>query len=513
MDSITWVVGSPQVFGLRSNSLLYVQVKRASTLLIDGGANICLTGNLNLLVDVADIAPLPISVAVSGEDITLDDSCTRRGYLPLTLSDGSIHWQLCFYCKNAVKTIISPQAILESSNVFALWMQTGFKDGHPGQIRFNNLEGLITMQLDLDCRGGLYYCPPDVFTVDRLPVCQPGITRSLQHHPLPHPESQPLVQYTVPVPKMAINTSKLLVQQLQSPAPPVTLRRPSRFIPTFKSKQVELEVWLLRLGSPGVHQLDVLPGNVTGLPPVFEYHPFRFIDFKEQTRIRKQAAQRLAVRTTDCRQRYYMDFGFMHASTSDYSRPQKGKDRVVHLYDGFTLYLLIVDEATRYVWVLLTPSKEPPLDIISEFLHHHGHEDGGSIRTNQGGKLARSFEFQDLVLWTFHYTLEPIGADSLSQNGAVKIYNDEFAVHTCTLLFGSGLSVEYWSAAPLHLVYLHNRLVHSETKKTPFEGYYGLKPDLAFIELFGSWVCIKQTGDRRSKPISTTSRVFFLGTP
>jgi hypothetical protein len=24
---------------------------------------------------------------------------------------------------------------------------------------------------------------------------------------------------------------------------------------------------------------------------VFEYHPFRFIDFKEQARIRKQAAQ------------------------------------------------------------------------------------------------------------------------------------------------------------------------------------------------------------------------------
>jgi hypothetical protein len=77
MDSITRVVGSPQVFGLRSNSLLYVQVKQTSTSLIDGGVNICLTGDLNLLVNVVDIAPLPISVAVSGEDITLDNSCTQ----------------------------------------------------------------------------------------------------------------------------------------------------------------------------------------------------------------------------------------------------------------------------------------------------------------------------------------------------------------------------------------------------------------------------------------------------
>jgi hypothetical protein len=84
----------------------------------------------------------------------------------------------------------------------------------------------------------------------------------------------------------------------------------------------------------------------------------------------------------------------------------------------------------------------------------------------------------------------------LSQNGAVEIYNDKFAVRTLTLLFGSGLPAQYWSAALLHSVYLHNWLVHTETRKTPFEGYYGLKPDLAYLKLFGSRVCVKRTGDR-----------------
>ncbi len=72
-------------------------------------------------------------------------------------------------------------------------------------------------------------------------------------------------------------------------------------------------------------------------------------------------------------------------------------------------------------------------------------------------------------------------------------------MRTRTLLFGSGLSAEYWSAALAHSVYLHNRLVHSETKKTPFEGYYGLKPDLVFLKLFGSRVCVKRTSNRCSK--------------
>ena len=172
---------------------------------------------------------------------------------------------------------------------------------------------------------------------------------------------------------------------------------------------------------------------------------------------------------------------------------------MVKSYDGYTPYLLIVDEATRYAWVFLTASKDPPLDIVREFLHLHGHEEGGSIRADQGGELARLLDFQDLVLCTFHYTLEPTGANSPSQNGAVENYNDKFGMRTQTLLYGSSLPADYWSVALLHTVYLHNRLVHSETRKTPFEGYYGIKPDLAFLKLFGSRVCVKRTGDRCSK--------------
>ena len=74
-----------------------------------------------------------------------------------------------------------------------------------------------------------------------------------------------------------------------------------------------------------------------------------------------------------------MDYGFMRASAADYSRPHKGTDRVVRSYDGYSSYLLIIDEASRYVWVFLTASKDPPIDLIKEFLHQHGHEDGGSI--------------------------------------------------------------------------------------------------------------------------------------
>jgi hypothetical protein len=34
---------------------------------------------------------------------------------------------------------------------------------------------------------------------------------------------------------------------------------------------------------------------------------------------------------------------------------------------------------------------------------------------------------------------------------------------------------------------------------TPFKGWWGIKPNLKYLKLFGACVCIKQTGDRRSK--------------
>ena len=68
---------------------------------IDGGANIYIIGDIDSLFDVVEIPPLPISVAVEG-DLSINNCCTARGWTPLQLDDGSIYWQVCYYCKNAV---------------------------------------------------------------------------------------------------------------------------------------------------------------------------------------------------------------------------------------------------------------------------------------------------------------------------------------------------------------------------------------------------------------------------
>jgi hypothetical protein len=122
--SVHRVVTCPRVLGFQGGDRSYARINltalatsAAPGRLIDGAANICITGDLDSLFDVVAIPPLSISVAVEGAS-SIDDCCTARGMTPLQLDDGSINWQVCYFCTNVVKTIISLQAIVDSSDVF-----------------------------------------------------------------------------------------------------------------------------------------------------------------------------------------------------------------------------------------------------------------------------------------------------------------------------------------------------------------------------------------------------------
>jgi hypothetical protein len=278
------------------------------------------------------------------------------------------------------------------------WQQEGHHNGSLGMIHFTSDSGLYSIKLTLEKHNGLYYCPTNVFAISPDPFC-PDVNR-IHHVAASSPPELPNVKCGHR--NQSVSGSKL----------------------------AESETWMLCLGSPGKEQLDLLPGNVTGVPSGFQYHPFWFLDLKEEARIQKQASQRLAERATEPQQHFYIDFGFMHASSSNYSWPNEKTDRVVLSYDRFSSCLLIVNGATRYIWCFLTKTKEPPTDLLDAFFSHFGHDLGGSICTDQGGKLAHSGALANLLLWKHRYITKPMGANSPSQNGAIKIYKGKLVVRT-----------------------------------------------------------------------------------
>jgi hypothetical protein len=248
MGSVKQEVSLPQVYGLKGDEGSFVCVMRAAVgwdvfdnpSLMDCGAKICITGILSLFVDVVSIPPSTFLVATTLGSFLLDDCCTKRGLILLTLSVGLIFYQPCYDCKNAPKTIISPEAILAASDTCVHWNHEGHKEDAPGSIQFMSSSGLYSITLELEKQDGLYYCSSDVFTVDhnlvRSPI--PVIQRIAAHDPLPLPKQS------------------------------------KQYVPVTQDCMTKSQVWMLHLGSPGEQQLDILPGNVTGIPLDFLYHPF-----------------------------------------------------------------------------------------------------------------------------------------------------------------------------------------------------------------------------------------------
>ena len=301
----------------------------------------------------------------------------------------------------------------------------------------------------------------------------------------------------------------ILATSVPNHSPPTT--EPARLpTPVTPQQLLTSEVWMARLGHCEPRQLHLLQRRAKGLPQKLLMHPFRFIDHKIQANIHKQPAQKSTPPASAPGQQFYMDYAFFRASTSNYSKPDTKTDRVIQSIDGFNGHLLIVDSYTKKAWVFLCTSKEPPLAEIRAFLKFYG---GGSgiIRCDQGGELAHSTAFRTFVLAEFNYVVEPTGADSPSQNGAVERYNRTMGAMVRCLLYGAGLPAEFWSYALVHAVYIYNRLVHSRTKRTPFEAWHGFQPDISHLHVFGSRVCVKQSGSRRAKLDKHHFTGIFLG--
>lgn len=273
----------------------------------DSGSNFCMTATTDGLTNLRNIPPVTLNLALQDGTTETLPTCTKMGYLPLTRTDGTEHLQPFLVNEAATDTIISPEAILRTSSDFTTWRQTGYKDDRPGHLQFCNNRNQVLLTIPLTKKNGLYYCPLTTFTTG----CDAQLNRA----------------------------------SISDPSIPAKPRQATRR-PVHPASHLESELWAARLGHCGEWQLQNLPRRATGLPAQFHCHPFRFVDFKQQAQIQEQPAGRQARRLPLVGKCFYVDFGFIRASTSDYSKPDPKRDRIVESFDGYNSYLLIVDEAS-----------------------------------------------------------------------------------------------------------------------------------------------------------------------
>ena len=114
-------------------------------------------------------------------------------------------------------------------------------------------------------------------------------------------------------------------------------------------------------------------------------------------------------------QYFHMDFAFVRGSR--FKEIKEGK--TITSIDGFNSYLIIIDRSTRYTWIFLQFSKDPPINVIerllSKFKTTHPHR---TVRTDQGGELGGCKAFKQLLAKKeLGFSLELTGADASAQNG------------------------------------------------------------------------------------------------
>ena len=72
------------------------------------------------------------------------------------------------------------------------------------------------------------------------------------------------------------------------------------------------------------------------------------------------------------------------------------------------------------------------------------------------------------------------------QYGAAKRLNRTIMDRVRAMLQGSGLGKELWAEAAVTASYIRNRSPASKRDKTPWELFYGKRPDVSGMRIFGA---------------------------
>jgi hypothetical protein len=177
---------------------------------------------------------------------------------------------------------------------------------------------------------------------------------------------------------------------------------------------------------------------------------------------------------------------------------------------GHKFFLTIVDDHSRFLWVILLKSKAEVAHHVQSFI---------TMIQNQfhvTPKVVRSDNGPEFMLSTFYASHGIIHQKSCvetpQQNARVEIKHQHILNVGRALLFQSKLPSSYWSYAILHVVFLINRITTPVLKnQSPFQVLYNKLPDVTSFKVFGCLCYASSLQAHRTKLQSRSRKSVFLG--
>ncbi|KAH9651466.1 Integrase catalytic domain-containing protein [Citrus sinensis] len=174
---------------------------------------------------------------------------------------------------------------------------------------------------------------------------------------------------------------------------------------------------------------------------------------------------------------------------------------------------VIVDDYSRYTWVLFLANKDDALDafkVLYKKLQNEKGRDIICIRSDHGGEFENhAFENFCNNLGIEHQFSSP---GTPQQNGVVERKNKSIQEMARTMLNENALPKYFWAEAVNIACYVLNRvLIRPHLNKTPYELWKDRKPNIGYFKVFGCKCFILNTKDNLGKFDPKSDVGIFLG--
>ncbi|GJY07887.1 putative ribonuclease H-like domain-containing protein [Tanacetum coccineum] len=181
--------------------------------------------------------------------------------------------------------------------------------------------------------------------------------------------------------------------------------------------------------------------------------------------------------------------------------------------NGKRYVLVIVDDYSRYTWVVFLRSKDEAPEEIKTFLKRI------TVLLQALVIIVRTdndAEFKNQVLQEYFKSVgilhQASSVRTPQQNGVVERRNRTLVEAARTMLIFSRAPLFLWAKAIATACYTQNRsIIHRRFDKTPYELINGRKPDISFLHVFGALCYPKNDREDIGKLGAKGDIGFFIG--
>lgn len=179
---------------------------------------------------------------------------------------------------------------------------------------------------------------------------------------------------------------------------------------------------------------------------------------------------------------------------------------------GAKYFALFTDDYSGWRVIYFLKQKSEVADSFKNYVGVLRSETGHlvhTLRADNGGEFTSS----SFKAWLSDKAikLETSAPHSPEQNGVSERANRTIVEGGRSLLHAKHLPLELWGEATSCAVYALNRVTSSKSLVTPYQSWYGKKPNISHLRIFGSTAFIHVPKAERRKLDSKSLKCYFVG--